>query len=111
MTESEQNQKLGEAVAERRSLKCLLGCIARKADTMEQSVLIGMRLIRGETSGKVNEDGELFVSDKPKPYDLGGRICEWPTREDIAQLAAEREEAQQRIKKVESQLREMGYGD
>lgn len=108
MTDAERDALIGRAVQEHKRLKQHLGCLEAKADQMQQAVSEGLRLINGETTGQADE-GRLVVA-KTK----GGVIvaqCDWPTVEEISELAADRAATEKRLSKVEGQLRKMGLED
>ena len=108
MTEAEREALVGRTVQEHQRLKRELGCLAAKADQMQQAVTQGLRLIRGETTGHL-KDGTLYVAERPHSMMVKG--CDWPSATAIGELATDRLETEKRLAEVASQLRSMGMGD
>ena len=108
MTDGEKDALIGRAVQEHKRLKRHLGCLAAKADQMQQAVKEGLRLISGETTGHA-ESGQLIIARTS-----GGMIvaaCDWPSVEAIGELAADRDATEKRLVEVTAQLRNMGVGE
>ena len=108
MTDAEREALIGRALQEHKRLRQHLGCLAAKADQMQQAVTEGLRLIKGETTGHA-DGGGLVVAKS-----LGSMMvaaCDWPSIEAIGELAKDRDETEKRLAEVENQLRKMGMGD
>ena len=108
ITDAERDALIGRAVQEHKRLKQHLGCLAAKADQMQQAVKEGLRLIKGETTGHA-EGGGLVVAKTSGSMMVAA--CDWPSVEAIGALAADRDATEKRLAEVEGQLRDMGMGD
>ena len=105
MTDAERDALIGRAVQERQRLKQGVGCLARKADQMQQAIAEGLRLLTGETAVHM-KDGALYFA--ASPHSMMVRGCDWPSASEIGELAIERLETKRRLTEVESQLRNIG---
>lgn len=108
MTDAERAALIGSAILEYKELRQKLGCLAAKADQIMQTVALGSRLIKGETTGHF-KDGGLFVADKP--HSMMVKECAWPALEEIGALVEDRAETEKRLDELEKQLRSMDVAD
>ena len=108
MIDTERDAMIGRTVQEHKALKQTLASLSAKADQMQQAVVQGLRLIKGETTGHA-KDGALFIAEDPNSMRVSG--CDWPSVEAIGELVTERSATEKRLDEITSQLRELGMGN
>ena len=109
MGKDERKQMLGAMLHEHREAKQHLACLNSKARRMSEAVTNVMRLLKGETTGSLSR-GNTFAIVRSKG-DLIHEDSTWPSAEEIMEVVGDRKKTQEEIAVLESQIREMGFGD
>ena len=108
MGEEEKQQICAQVFQQHQEAKKTLACLRVKAREMAESIRLVMRAFAKDgCAGRVVEN-ELLVFVNAVGHST--KVI-WPSKEDLCQLFSEQETVQNEIRTLESELREMGYGD
>ena len=108
MGEEEKQQICAQAFQKHLEARKTLACLRSKAREMVESMNLVMRaFVKEGGTGRV-VDNELLVYVNARGHSLP---VAWPSKEELCRLFSEQETVQKEIRALETELRDMGYGD